>query len=112
MLKLGCESWYAAGTMARGEGERVRDDGSLCEKVRHEARAEKRRDSWVEREESEESERERRTEGQREGKLTVVRSARLVARGDAGMSAETTQHNSALTEGRGATDAPSGRGGS
>jgi len=37
MLKLGCESWYAAGTMARGEGERVRDDGSLCEKVRHES---------------------------------------------------------------------------
>jgi len=71
MLKLGCESWYAAGTTARGGGERVRDGGSLCEKVRHEARAEGRRERG-------------REERQREGKLTVVRSARLGGKGRRG----------------------------
>jgi len=59
MLKLGCESWYAAGTMARGEGERVRDDGSLCEKVRHESAQRNRETEGEGRARERERERER-----------------------------------------------------
>lgn len=88
MLKLCYESWHAARMMKR---ERKRE---AVLSVRLGTRYAQ--------------ERKKKRERRREGKLTVC----FVARSGAGAQAETTQHDSVPTEGRGATDASGGRGGS